>query len=333
MKAIKVLLKDAEKVKKELISKKVLDLDYKAKKDSEHIYFGVKKSIKGYDLVEVELDKTKAKIKSLRDALKKELDKKELELVKTSYDVIGSIAILEIDDEIRSKEKLIANKLLEVNKTIKTVLRKDSKHEGKYRTQKFKWLSGEKTKETIHKENGVLIKLDVENVYFSPRLGNDRKRISELIEKNEEVVVVGSGCGPYPIVFSKLSKAKKIIGIEFNKKGHEYAFKNKELNKIHNVDFLLGDAKDKLKEIKEIDRIVLATPDNSADFYEESLKVVKKGGTIHYNAFCKKEEFKLLKQELEKKAKIHNKKIRISIVKNGQHAPYVFRISADIKVL
>jgi tRNA G37 N-methylase Trm5 len=45
--------------------------------------------------------------KSLREAVEKKLTKKELEKLKTSFDVIGSIAILEIDKELEKKRSCL----------------------------------------------------------------------------------------------------------------------------------------------------------------------------------------------------------------------------------
>lgn len=333
MYGLKIELQDAQEVKKKLIASNNLNNKLKPKKNNTHIIFPLNHKIDDARLIEEEFEENKEKILTLKDALKKELNKKELELLKTSYDQLGNIAILEIDKELRPKENLIAKKLLEINKKIKTVLRKDDKHQGPYRIQKFKYLEGIDTTTTIHTENSVKIELDIQEMYFSPRLSNDRKRIAKQIKKNETIVVIGSGCGPYPLVFSKHSKAKKIIGIEINPNAHTYAQKNKEINKSKNTEFLLTDGKKYLKENQGFDKIILATPDNSNDFIKEALNALNKKGIIYYNFFAKEEELEQKEQELTKIANTLNKKINVTFVKNGKHAPYIYRISADIKSL
>ena len=98
----------------------------------------------------------------LKEALIGKLTEKELGELKTAFDVVGDIAILEIDDSLKKKEKIIAETLLSLHKNIKTVLKKADEHSGEYRTQKMKYLAGEKRKETTHKEINTLLKLDVE---------------------------------------------------------------------------------------------------------------------------------------------------------------------------
>ncbi len=241
MKAVKVELKDAELVKNKLMSLGALSNSHKIIKQGNYIFFPVKKVVPGFVLVEKDFDEIIRKDKSLKSLLKGELSDFELSKLKSAFDVVGDIAILEIDDDLRDKEKIIASALLENHKNIKTVLRKDDKHEGDFRTQKMKWLAGLKTKEAVHKENDVSILVDVEKVYFSPRLSTERKRISNLVKNGEEVLVMFSGCAPYPCVLSKNTSAKHITGIELNPAGHSYGLKNLDFNKCYNVTLINGD--------------------------------------------------------------------------------------------
>ena len=332
MKGYKAKLGEAEKVKKKLIGEGLIDFGYKPLKTEEHIIFPLARSAEMKNTVDVEFEKQKEKIKDLREALKGVLSREELEALKTSYDTIGSIAILEIDDELRHKEKLIAEKLLEVNNSLLTVLRKDDKHKGPFRNQKYKYLAGEKTTVSVHKENGCLIKLDVSLMYYSPRLGNDRIRIAENVKKGERILVIGCGCGPYPIVISKHSHAESVVGVDINKEAIAYAEINKKLNKLRNVLFYVEDGSKFLKKSDGFDRIVLATPENSDEFIELAFEKVIKGH-IHYNFFSKLKDVGETQAKLESIADSKGKKISIKFVRNGHHAPYIYRMSADIKVL
>ncbi|MCC7575136.1 hypothetical protein KO361_06100 [Candidatus Woesearchaeota archaeon] len=251
MKGIKTKLENAEKTKKKLSELKVINTEYKIKKDDTHIYFPIKKEPKqpNFEVIETNFEKNIQKEKDLKKILIEKLSSQELEKLKTSFDTIGEIAILEIDEELRQKEKIIAEALLKSHKNIKTVLRKDDKHDGEFRTQRMKWLTGKNTKEATHKENNITLKLNVETVYFSPRLSTERKRIAELVKKDEEILVMFSGCAPYPCVLAKNTEAKHITGIELNPEGHKYGIKNLEINKIKNVTLINGDVKTQTTQI------------------------------------------------------------------------------------
>ncbi len=253
MLSLKVPLKKAEQVKKYLINNNLFDKERVFEKNKNFIYFPIleknnlKKKFSFVDFTNKELKKVKKE--SITDLLNKKLTKEELSLVPSAFDVIGDIIILEIKPGLEKKEKIVAEAFLKLNKNIKTVAKKSGIHKGVFRTQKLKVLAGEKTKETIHIENNVRIKLDVEKVYFSPRLSNERKRIMKIVKPNESVLVMFSGCGPYPAVLSKNTNAKEIYGVEINPTAHKYAVENIKLNKLRNVELFLGDVNEILPEL------------------------------------------------------------------------------------
>jgi len=119
----------------------------------------------------------------LKEALKNKLTKRQLEIIPSSFDMVGDIAIIEIRDDVKPFEKIIAKTILEIQKNIKVVLKKKGGHTGKFRLQKTAWLAGERRKETIYKESGSRMKLHVEKTYFSPRYGTERLRIAAQIKK------------------------------------------------------------------------------------------------------------------------------------------------------
>jgi len=339
MKTLKVPLKEAETTKKLLGKKGFIDFDYQIYKTSTHIFFPLNKKFKktkklGFSISNKVLSK-KNQLITLKDLLKRKLTKNQFEKLKTSYDIVGDIAILEIDKWLEKRAKIIADSLLKSNKMIKTVLKKEGAHEGVLRTQKMKFLAGKKTKETIYKENNIKLKLNVEKVYFSPRLSNERKRIYKIVKPRESVLVMFSGCAPYPCVISKNSCAKEIYGIEINPAGHKYGLENVKLNKLDNVTLFLGDVKAVVPKLKKkFDRILMPLPKTAEDFLDTALSVTKKGSIVHFYNFCREDEFNKFKQIIKKACVRNKKKCRIlRVVKCGQHKPYTYRICIDFKII
>ena len=81
----------------------------------------------------------------------------------------------------------------------------------------------------------------LEKFYFSPRQSSERQRICGRIKKDEEVLVMFSGAGPYVIEIAKNTSAKKVIGIEANRSAHKYAVENATINKVEDrVSFVCG---------------------------------------------------------------------------------------------
>ena len=84
----------------------------------------------------------KRKPKSLKEALEKFMSEEELEKAVTSFDVIGDIAVIEIPEELRKKEKEIGEALLEVHKNLRTVCKRAGMHKGTFRIRDVKLIAG-----------------------------------------------------------------------------------------------------------------------------------------------------------------------------------------------
>lgn len=275
------------------------------------------------------------KPQKLKDILKDKLTKLESNYVPRAYDIIGDIAVFErFPAELIKKEKIIGNALLGFHPHVKVVCRKTRKYAGKFRLPKLKIIAGEKRKETVHKESGVMLKLDVEKVYFSPRMASERLRIASQVKPRENIMVMFSGCAPYPLVLSKNTQAKEIYGIEINPIAHRYALENARLNKAVNVKLFLGDVKKVIPRLKKrFDRILMPLPKGGENFLEDCFKATRKNTIIHFYDFEHEDELKKSQEKVDKACKRAGKKYEIlRIVKCGQYAPRFYRICADIKL-
>ena len=270
----------------------------------------------------------------LKEILKKKLTNKELEILPSSYDIVGSILIFAgFPEELKKKEKIIGEALIGLHKNIKTVCKKTGQYSGKYRLPKLKIIAGKKTKETTHKENNIVLKLDVEKAYFSPRSSTERKRIFGQIKKKESVLVMFSGSGPYPISISKNSEPKELYSIEANPIAYKYQKENIEKNKIDNIKLFKGDVKKILPEInKKFDRILMPLPKGAESYLDLAISKIKNKGTIHFYTFSKEGNYNEIKNIIKKECEKKKKKFKIlNIVKCGTFSPRVYRICIDFK--
>lgn len=272
----------------------------------------------------------------LKDILRKKLTKKELALVPSSYNMVGSIIIFsDFPKQLSKKEKIIGKEIVKNFNNIKSVFKKTKKYSGKFRTPKLKLLAGESNKETEYKENNVSLKLNVEKVYFSPRLSEERKRIFKQIKNNEEILVMFSGISVYPITIAKNTNAKEIYGIEINPIAHKYALENLKLNKVKDkIKLCFGDVKRILPKInKKFDRIIMPLPKGAKHFLNLALNKIKKNKIIHFYAFSKEKDNNKIIEIINKECKKNKKQCKIlNIVKCGQFSPRVFRICVDFKI-
>jgi len=294
----------------------------------------------------------------LKEALGRDsrFNEKELRFLPRSFDVLGEIALIQIPHELEGKEKIIGEKLIELNKHVKTVYSK-GKFYGRLRKQKIEFISGKKQEETIYKESGCLMKLNVKTCYFSPRLSTDRLEIASKCRKKEEVLVMFSGVAPYGLVIAKHAKCKKVICVELNRECTRYAKENIKLNKLSNCEAVQGDVKKVCLEFKKkkitFDRIIMARPQLKETFLKEAFMVARKGSIIHFQDFVNQKMLKnsknlwhhqkksfdgFAKKISEKRvldaAKQAGKKIKISEFKILRElAPYKYHVRVDFKII
>lgn len=269
---------------------------------------------------------------TLREALKGKLSQAELDSLRASFDVIGDIAILEIPDELQQKAGLIAKTLFDLLKNVNVVACKVGGHYGRYRRQRMKVLAGEDRLETVHRESGCVFKLNVETCYFSPRLSHERLRAASLVVPGERVFVACSGVAPFPVVISKHSDAKRVVGLELNPAAHKYAVENVALNKCDEVEVYKGDVRCSSDFVTgPFGRIFLPAPKEGAALAEGVLSVAKKSGTfLHVYDFAHEDEFRLAEQRVKDACDAAGFSCRvIRTVKCGQHAVRTYRVCVD----
>jgi tRNA (guanine37-N1)-methyltransferase len=328
-------LKNAQKVKQFLVKKKLLSQNFLPVKELDGIYFPLSKNAKvpGAKVTNVKITfKEKPGVLTIEKLLEKNLTKNQLNLIPKSQEIVGDILILEIPQKLEGKEKIIAEAYLNLLPSIKTVVKKSKEHSGIYRTRGVKILAGKKTKETVHYENGVRIKLHLEKTYFSARSGSERLRIANQVKKGENVLVMFSGAAPYPLVIAKNSPASKIFGIEMNPLAHEFAVDNLELNKVQNVIINRGDVRLILPKLRrKFDRIVMPLPKSSEEFLALSLTKIKSPGIINLYTFLNEKEINTYTKKIRKICKDGGKIVKsIKHVKCGSFSPGVFRICFDL---
>jgi tRNA (guanine37-N1)-methyltransferase len=249
------------------------------------------------------------------------------------YDIIGDIAVVKFDKETLLQKKKFAKQLLK-RKNIKVVVEKADRIKGRLRTAKMKHLAGEMRKDTLYKENNCRFRLNVETCYFSSRLSEERKRISERIKKNDNVLVMFAGVAPFSIVIAKKSKCSQVVSLEISRACSSYAKKNVLLNKLENVKVVQGDVKKKTSTLGKFDVIVMARPNLKETFLKYGLQASKKGTIIYYYGFSHVNDKEKMIQQLKEEAKELKEKIKIlRVLKAGDIAPYKFRWRIEIKVL
>ena len=299
----------ANDVRKILLNHSLLNLDARIKREDDFVIFPLNEKpdpdmqeIMGQkgEIIETTFEMQKKGPRSLKDYLKGKIDDKTIDEIRGSFDIIGDVVILEIPDDLENYKELIGEAALKFTKR-KAVFRKTSEIKGIIRTRELEHIAGEDVSETVHQEFGCRLMLDVRNVYFSPRLATERKRVADSVKDGEVIVDMFAGVGPFPVLIAK-SHNVKIYAIDINPEAYKYAEKNIELNKVQDkVIPILGDVREVLenKDVKA-DRIIMNLPGSAYEFLDTAMQHIKPGGIIHYYEFS--ESFEKPVERLEEAA-------------------------------
>ena len=254
----------------------VLDIDAKAKK---LIYKA------GIGIVDARGRKSEARI-DYNDRLGRILKRSEMDYIARGYELLGNIAVIEISEKLKGKEKDIAQAVLDSNPSVKTVLAKAGAVSGPYRTRRFRYIKGIRSYIATYHENGSTFRFDVRKVFFSGKLAYERSRVSSLVHDGERVVVVGAGVGPFVVEIAKTHPSAEVIGIELNRHAYGYMLENIRLNKAPNAKAVLGDAGKIYKDYRGYaDRIVIPMPTTSPEFLDQIIAMARKSATVHMYMF------------------------------------------------
>jgi tRNA (guanine37-N1)-methyltransferase len=284
---LKVPAKEAESTRRQLAENGKLSNEYDIFSEGGFVFIPVLEPYGDFDAVELDALKRPLKHTNLRAVLSGLLTGRELEDLTTSFDIIGDIAIVEIPESLESREEEIGNALLKVHSSLRTVLKKLGAMEGEYRIRKLKRIAGENRTETIYREHGVPMRLDVSKAYFSVRLSTERKRISDLIRPGEKVLVLFAGVGPFALVIAKDHPDAQITAVEINPDAAKYLRENVRRNKAC-IIVLEGDARD--FEYSGFDRVVMPLPHSAEKFLGLAFDAAKTGGSIHFYSIVKNDD-------------------------------------------
>ena len=290
----KIPERDAEKARRLLSALCVFDRSRETVHSRSYVYFPVidtdakaKKLISksGIEMVERRSAKRSVRI-DYREALERILGKREREQLARGYELLGNIAIIELSDELKKKEKRIAQALMIANPRVKTVLAKAGGVYGMYRKRKLRYIAGARSYLADYRENNCTFRFDVRQVFFSSKLSFERSRVASLVDGKERVMVVGAGVGPFVVEIAKGHPKASVVGIEPNRHAYDAMKYNIKANKTQNAKAELGDVRKAYKKYAGYaDRIIVPMPTVSLEFLDQIISIAKKKSIIHLYVF------------------------------------------------
>ena len=152
MKCVKVPLKQLNDTRIRLMESDQMNMEYKIKACDEFGYIPVNDDVEGYEIVCMHLEAMPKVARSFSELLEGELTADEIENLRTSFDTIGDVVILEIPKNLEDKKQIIGDAALKFTKR-KAIYMKRSAIKGTTRVRDLEFLSGTDDSVTIHKEH------------------------------------------------------------------------------------------------------------------------------------------------------------------------------------
>lgn len=198
----------------------------------------------------------------------------------TAFDVIGDIAVLKIPEELRPYRDDIGRAILRWNTKIRVAV-EDRGVRGDRRIRSIEIIAGERRTATVHTEHGLRYRVDLANAYFSPRLASERKRIADLVHAGEVVADPFAGVGPYAILIAMRRRPEVVHASDANPEAVALLRANVAANHASLVATHEGDARDVLRQIAPVDRVILDLPHTAFDFLEDAFRAIHDRGEVH----------------------------------------------------
>ncbi|MCD6140163.1 MAG: class I SAM-dependent methyltransferase family protein [Thermococcus sp.] len=266
----------------------------------------------------------------IREILSNTLSPELVSLLPKHWAQLGDVLILPLREELLPYKKEIAKVYAEVL-GVKTVLRK-GRIGGEFRETNYEIIYGSDPI-TIHKENGVLYKLDASKVMFSPANVKERVRMASIAKPNELVVDMFAGIGHLSLPIAKHCKAK-VIAIEKSPYTFRFLVENIELNKVQDRMAAYNIDNREFKGENIADRILMGYVVKTPKFIPKALEIAKDGAIIHYHntipeKLMPEEPFRTF-QETAKEYNYGAELLESRIIK--RYAPGVWHVVLDIRV-
>ncbi len=263
---------------------KNLDFKRKVLVRGDHVEIPVRVPLPGYRTFYQEHPEFYKRTPGLCELLEEEATPQELSWLPRGWYILGEVIIVKVPPEIEHLKGRIGEALLSIYPRCKTVLC-DGGIEGQLRQPVREVIAGSDTV-AVHRENGVIFRLDASRIMFSQGNLKERIRMSRF-GRDEFVVDMFAGIGYFTLPMAVHSRPKKVVAIELNPLALRYLQENVGLNRVADiVEPVLGDCREICKEMAfsgKADRVVMGFVGTTDRYLKTGIDALRPGGILHYH--------------------------------------------------
>jgi tRNA (guanine37-N1)-methyltransferase len=215
------------------------------------------------------------------DLLRGRVPEEVLALLPRSYQVVGDLALIHLPDEALPYGRVIGEALARVARA--RAVFAVSVTEGEFRVRRVLKLWGEGGTETVHREYGVRIYVDISKSYFNPTLSYEHWRVSEEVRDGERVLDLFSGVGGFSLHIA-FRRHATCVAVDSNPHAIVALVRSTTLNRLRGRIVPVISRVEELGELLprgSFSRAIVDLPHRSLDYLDLAASFVERGGYIH----------------------------------------------------
>ncbi len=213
VRCIRVPKADGEKARQALIDTHQLDCGHRIRAEGGDLLIPVTGDGAGYPVEDEDLKVQEQAEADYRAAA--EVPAALRDQLPSSFDTVGDIAILKLEEPLRPYQHAVGEALLKVSPNLRAVFL-DHGVKGEFRIRELEKIAGTGTSETVHRESGTMMLTDPSVVYFNPRLANERARVAALVRPGEVIIDMFAGVAPFGTVICRHARPQVVYSIDLN---------------------------------------------------------------------------------------------------------------------
>lgn len=224
----------------------------------------------------------------VRTALAQHLAPKELSRLPRHYQRVGDVLLLDLPlpEPAERVAEAYATTL-----GARTVLGIEGPIEGEFRRPRARLLWGDPNAETVHRESGILYRLDASRLMWSAGNLPERQRVAHWRCAGQTVVDFFAGVGYFAIPIARRAGARRVVAIEKNPEARRYLVENGRLNGVDDrLEVVGGDCRD-VAPTGTADRVLLGLLPDALEFVPHALAALRPtGGLLHVHRVLRRRD-------------------------------------------
>jgi len=322
---IRVERKNAEKVRLNLLKRKMLDPRYEIFSDSYYVYLPVIHYNGDYEILNIngKMRKHYSPYEKILNYI--DLDDELKKFIPRHWEKYGNVVLIQLPYMLLNYKKEIGEAFAHVLNAKSVLHYKGVK--GELRIPNTEFIFGNDAL-TIHIENGIYYKFDASKIMFSSGNIDERIRMGSIDASGENVIDMFAGIGYFSLPVAKYAFPEEVIAIEMNPESYKFLKENIMLNNVH-INTINSDNRD-VHLRNYADRIIMGYI-RTEDFIPYAIEMLRNKGVLHYHDTWTTEEIKNMEEKILSLFGDYNFNIeRFHVLKS--YAPHIWHIVVDLRI-